>query len=80
MILNNYLTMRRMGALRNEPLTKELIFEIHRLVMEKTLKDASIAGRFRRTDERIRVVDNIGKIIHDPPPADQLESADGNDV
>jgi hypothetical protein len=38
MILNNFLAMKRIGALKERPLTKELVFEIHRIVTEQTLK------------------------------------------
>src|ERR1700683_4035551 len=75
MILNNYLTMRRIGELKAESLSKELIFEIHRLVTSETLDDPLTAGRFR-TDaeaEQIAVYDNNdNKIIHRPPPASEL--------
>lgn len=73
MILNNYLTMKRIGELKHEPLTRELIFEIHRLVTDQTLDDASAAGRFRRRDEQVVVGDDYGEVFHHPPPADQLE-------
>ena len=70
MILNNYLTMRRIVDLRTESLTPELIFELHRRVTEGTLDDPDAAGRFRRDDEQIRVIDEIeGTVFHDPPPA-----------
>jgi Fic family protein len=54
-------------------LSKELVFEIHRMITDKTLKDSSDTGRFRRPDERIVVGDMYNEIFHDPPPADQLE-------
>ena len=73
MILNNFLTMQRIGRLRNTPLTRDLVLEIHRLVTNKTLDDSKAAGRFRRPDERIDVGDDYGEVFHDPPPAEQLE-------
>jgi Fic family protein len=72
MILNNYLTMQRIGEIKDEPLTPELVFQIHRLVTEGTLDDATAAGRFRRDDERVRVEDAYGEVFHEPPPASQL--------
>jgi Fic family protein len=73
MILNNYVTMQRISKLKNDSLSPEMVFEIHRLVTEKTLDDESAAGRLRRPDE-IRVVgDTItDEIYHDPPPAQEL--------
>ncbi len=73
MIFNNFATMQRIGELKNEPLTENLVFEIHRLITEHTLDDPSGAGRFRRGDERITVVDDNNHIVHMPPPSVELE-------
>jgi Fic family protein len=73
MILNNFKTMQRVGKFRDRPLSKELVFDIHRIITDKTLNDETAAGRFRRVDERIVVVDMYNEIFHDPPPAEQLE-------
>lgn len=73
MILNNYATMRRIIELKDEPLTPKRVFEIHRLVTDKTLDDASAAGRLRKPEEQRVVGDDFGEIYHDPPPAEQLE-------
>lgn len=72
MILNNFLTMQHIGELRSRPLTPDIVFELHRLVTTDTLDKADAAGRFRRSDEKIAVVDNDDEVLHDPPPADQL--------
>jgi Fic family protein len=67
------LTMQRISKLKDEPLSPEMIFEIHKLVTDKTLPDPTGAGRLRRANE-IRVVgDDFGEIFHTPPPSDQLE-------
>ena len=73
MILNNFQTMQRISTLKNEPLTKDLAFEIHRMVTDGTLDDPSSGGRFRRADEPIVVGNEYDEILHQPPPADQLE-------
>jgi len=73
MILNNFKTMQRVGKFRDRPLSKELVFDIHRIITDKTLNNETAAGRFRRVDERIVVVDMYNEIFHDPPPAEQLE-------
>ena len=73
MILNNFKTMQRIGKLRGKPLSKELVFDIHRIITNKTLNDKSAAGRFRKADERIVVGDMYNEIFHDPPPSEQLE-------
>ena len=72
MILNNYLTMKRITELKKEALSPEMVFAIHRLVTEKTLPDATAAGRFRRADEKLVVGDDFGEIFHNPPPAEDL--------
>ena len=74
MIFNNYLTMQRIAKLKDQPLSPQMVFDIHKLVTEKTLPDPTGAGRFRRADE-VRVVgDDFGEVFHNPPPSDQLES------
>jgi Fic family protein len=72
MILNNFKTMQRITQLRSEPLSRELIFEIHRLVTHDTLGKADAAGRLRRDDEKIRIEDESGEVFHNPPNAKEL--------
>ncbi len=72
MIVNNYLTMKRIHELKTEPLTPALVFDLHRLVTADTLERPEAAGRLRRADERIAVVDNDDQVLHTPPPADTL--------
>lgn len=73
MILNNYLAMKKIVTLKDKPLTKEMVFEIHRIVTENTLEDPAAAGRFRREDEPIQVENMYGEVYYVPPPARQLE-------
>jgi Fic family protein len=73
MILNNYQTMQRIIELKDRQLSKEMIFEIHRLVTDGTLDDPSGAGRFRRPDERVVIGDDFGEVFHVPPAAGELE-------
>lgn len=73
MILNNYRTMLHILKIKNEPLTKELIFDIQRWITEEALDDPSGVGRFRRPDERIAVHDAYGSILHEPPRASELD-------
>jgi Fic family protein len=72
MILNNYLTMRRIGELRSETLNTDLVLEIHRVITERTLDDPSAAGRLRKQDEDIRVWTQDALLLHSPPPASEL--------
>ncbi|MCK5472433.1 MAG: Fic family protein, partial [Planctomycetes bacterium] len=73
MILNNFSTMKRIEKLKDEPLSKELVFKIHQLITDKTLDDSSATGRFRRANEPIAVYDMYNEVMHEPPPANQLE-------
>lgn len=73
MIFNNYLTMQRIAKLKDEPLSPQMVFDIHKLVTEKTLTDPTGAGRFRRADEIMVVGDDFGEVFHNPPPSEQLE-------
>ena len=72
MILNNYVTMRHIRELKSAKLSPELVFQIHRLVTDKTLEDPTAAGRFRRPDEKRVVADDYGQIYHEPPPSEEL--------
>ena len=73
MILNNYRTMQRIIELKDIPLSKSLVFEIHKMVTEDALDDPSGAGRLRRQDEYRVVGDDEGTVFHDPPPSHELE-------
>lgn len=73
MILNNYLTMRHLSTVKDQELSVELIFEIHRKVTEGILDRDDAAGRFRYNDEDIRVHDEEdSQVLHTPPNADEL--------
>ncbi|MGH9956605.1 MAG: Fic family protein, partial [Pyrinomonadaceae bacterium] len=72
MIMNNYITMRRITELREETLSPKMVFEIHRLVTDKTLPDSSAAGRFRNANEERVVGGNFGEVYHQPPQPNEL--------
>ena len=74
MVLNNYKTMDHILSLRDEPLTKDVVVEIQRMITDGTLEDPACAARFRRSNENIIVGDAFGDVIyHIPPPAAELE-------
>lgn len=75
MIFNNYATMQQISKLKEKPLSPETVFDIHKLVTEKTLSaDCHDAGgRFRRDDEKRVVGDDFGVVFHEPPLAGELE-------
>src|SRR5205809_4690833 len=74
MILNNYRAMLYMREEIGERLTPEAVLELHRILTEGTLDNPDAAGRLQRSDEeRVAVFDRAGgKLIHQPPPAEQL--------
>lgn len=74
MILNNYRAMLRIRELRSEPLTMDLLLELHRILTEGTLDRPDEAGRIQAPeDRRIEVIDERSKrVVHRPPPAEQL--------
>mgnify|MGYP006275183421 CR=1 FL=1 len=72
MILNNFLTMQRIRELRKQPLTPQLVLDLHRLVTEGTLDDPADAGRLRPPGKEVVVDDLYGTVFHVPPPAHEL--------
>ena len=73
MILNNYKTIQYISENKNEEISKERLFEIHKLVTENTLESENV-GVFRNSDD-VKVMNQItGEIVHNPPPFSELES------
>ena len=73
MIVNNYMTMRRIMELKDKPLSPDMVLQIHREISAGALDAADGAGRFRRPDENIEISDEIeGTVFHTPPPAAEL--------
>jgi Fic family protein len=72
MVLNTYEAMRFIRDIKRERLTPETVHELQRIVTDGTLDDPGAAGRFRRADEDICVSDEVGNVLHRPPPADTL--------
>ncbi len=73
MILNNFYTMEQIRRWKDRPLSRELVFEIHKMITEETLEKADAAGRFRTEEELIVVVDAMtGDVLHNPPQANEL--------
>ena len=73
MILNNYRTMQDIIRLKEQPISVPLLLDLHRQVTDQTLDNPVAAGRFRRPDEPVRVMDAEGEVYHEPPPAEELE-------
>lgn len=74
MIMNNYNAMMFIREVKSEKLTPAMIFELHRILTHGTLDDESAAGRLRRDDEPVQVMDDSGNVIHTPPQSIELEA------
>lgn len=73
MIMNNYQAMRFIRDIKHESLTPSLVSELQRILTLDTLDHEDQAGRFRREDEDIQVVDNVSHVVlHGPPLAKEL--------
>ncbi len=73
MIVNNYRAMQFIREYAHETMTPGLIRELHGILVEHTLDDATQAGVLRRETDDIRVIDvRDGTTMHIPPNATQL--------
>jgi Fic family protein len=73
MILNNFYAMERVGELRQQKLTIDMICELHRIVTEGTLENPESAGRFQLPSEtRVGIYDNENTLLYQPPPAEEI--------
>jgi Fic family protein len=70
MILNNWETMQFIREHRKQPLTPEMLLEIHAMVTAGTLKDPAESGTLRTRDDI--VVEYNGETVHVPPKAETL--------
>ncbi|WP_422413653.1 MULTISPECIES: Fic family protein [unclassified Endozoicomonas] len=66
MILGNYKMMRFAWDNRDEPLTIDLICDMHRIGVSDIDDDKYTPGVFRQTDDVV-VVDSDGETVHTPP-------------
>lgn len=73
MVVNNYLAMQQIKQWLDRALSIEMLLELQELLTHGTLDDATGAGRLRRADESIRIVDaRSEETIFTPPPAADL--------
>lgn len=73
MIMNNYTTVQKVVALKNEAFTKERILDLHAIITHETLGNSLLEGRFRTTNT-INVVDAItGDVYYMPPDCNRIE-------
>ncbi len=74
MINNNYQTIRELRSFKDQPLTVELLNDLHRTITYETFDDPGISGRFRNeNDGDIVVEDDQGNTLFVPPPVHEIE-------
>lgn len=74
MVLNNYNALEFVKQHKEDPLSLDLILELHRIVTEGTFDNDDYSGRFRDSDD-VQVVDDAsGEVLHQPPPASELRA------
>lgn len=73
MIVGNYKMMLHAWAMRDQPLSLDLITELHKIGVEGIDDDAYAPGHFRQSNT-IHVVNADGAIVHTPPSCENLEN------
>jgi Fic family protein len=74
MIVNNYRAMAWIREQVRRPLNRPFLLQLQEMLTEDAIDAPDGAGRLRRTDEPIVVVDmDDGEVLHTPPPAQELE-------
>ncbi len=75
MIVNNYRTISRLKEIRDKPLSRELLLEIHREITSGTLDTGSDETEFRNCDDIVvRSKADPTEIYHHPPTCAQFPS------
>jgi len=74
MILNNFRTISRLKAIKDQPLTKDLILEIHREICSGTLDEESDELHFRTTNDIVVQDKKDYTPIYYPPDFTEIPS------
>jgi Fic family protein len=73
MIYNNYAAMQFIRNHKQLPFSPELILQLQSIMTDLTSEDPTAAGRWRRPEEDVRVVDERNhEILYVPPPAEDI--------
>jgi Fic family protein len=73
MIVNNFISIQKILEIKAEPLTKEKLLSLHKLVTQNTLLSKSEEGALRE-DNSINVINTAtGAVLHHPPPVKELD-------
>lgn len=73
MILNNYKAITHIRTLKDQPLSEDMLLDLHRILSKKTLKEEEI-GRFRQSpqDDNVQVIDSDGAVLYTPPQGEAV--------
>lgn len=66
MIINNHHLMNKVKILKDEPLSIELILELHRIATHDVIENQAISGEFRQSNDFF-IPDHEGNVAHQPP-------------
>ena len=73
MILNNYRAIQRVKELTDQPLTPEIVFAVHAMLVEGTLEENQTGNHLRKQGDGVAVYhDGDGTLLHAPPPAREI--------
>lgn len=72
MIVNNYQTINFIIEHMREPLTVDLLLQVHRLMTEKTLQHQGDAGTFRHNNDVVVENGITHEVVHTPPSFDLI--------
>lgn len=72
MIMNNYITIKKVLEIKDKPISKELILELHSLVTKGTLENSKDEGALRNRPVNI-MDDYTNEIMYIPPDHNKIE-------
>ena len=72
MIYNNYQTIQLIVEHKNEPLSQQLLLQVHRLMTEGTMLIPEEAGRFRTNNDVVVENGITHETVHTPPSFEQI--------
>lgn len=72
MIHNNYQTIQFIIAHKDEPLSGDLLLQVHRLMTEGTMQNPEDAGRFRANNDVVVENGITHETVHTPPSFEEI--------
>lgn len=72
MIHNNYQTIQYIVEHKDEPLSEELLLQIHRLMTDNTMQNPEDAGRFRNNNDVVVENGITHETVHTPPSYEDI--------